>query len=134
MPVSKGRFKPGADPLDSAADLESVQLPGIQETAQEAACSPGKGSLGQVSSDGLPTRNSQGLVKGAVAHAPSLAPSGSSFGSGLLTDPQLPLSWSQAATARQHTQAPGAQQSQADSSGAQPPRLHSGRTPWTTAP
>ena len=63
-------------PLAAAADLESVKLPGIKETAEEAASSPGGAPWGQGSSYEQPTRNSQGLVMGAVAHPPSLMPSG----------------------------------------------------------
>ena len=54
------------------ADLESVKLPGVKETAEEVAQDPQEPSM-QDGTDTVPTRTEEGLVEGAVAPLPSSA-------------------------------------------------------------
>ena len=58
------------------ADLESVKLPGIKETAEEAANGPQQDVTAHANGEALPTRTEEGLVAGAVAPAPFGAAAG----------------------------------------------------------
>ena len=55
------------------ADLESVKIPGVKETAEEVAQGDQQEPSMQDGTETVPTRTEEGLVEGAVAPLPSSA-------------------------------------------------------------